>query len=47
MSFLNTDSVRNLFTEIRYSDNGSNNRTKEETAFMFFVDYLDDCERGW
>ena len=30
--------------EVRYSEKGSNDRGREEEAFMFFVDYLDNCE---
>ena len=30
--------VRKLFTELHYSDNSGS--TKEEAAFMVFVDYL-------
>lgn len=40
------DSVRKLFTKVLYSDKGSNVREKEERAFMFFTDYLDQCETG-
>lgn len=42
------DSIHRMFTDIRYSHVhvGSSARIKEEQAFMFFVDYLDDCERG-
>lgn len=40
------DSIRKLFTEIRYSELGTNARVKEEAAFMYLIDYLDDCERG-
>lgn len=42
--FHSTDSVRKLFTDIRYSEKGSNDRVQEAAAFNFFVDYLDDCE---
>ena len=40
------DKLRNLFTDIKYSEKGSSIRIREETAFMYFVDYLDDCEGG-
>lgn len=43
---MHVDSIRKLFTEIRYSEAGKNARTREEAAYMHFVDYLDDCERG-
>ena len=41
-----TDLLRKLFTDVSYSSRGSSARIKEETAFMHFVDYLDDCEGG-
>lgn len=40
------DTVRKLFTVIRYSEAGTNARIMEETTYMYFIDYLDDCERG-
>ena len=40
------DKLQNLFTEIRYSQKGLSIRIREETAFMYFIDYLDDCEGG-
>ena len=40
------DTIRKLFTEVRYSEAGTNARMREENVYMFFVDYLDDCERG-
>lgn len=35
------DSIRKLFSEA-----GTNARAREEAAYMHYVDYLDDCERG-
>ena len=35
-----------MFNQIQYSDKGTNDRAKEETAFMYFTDYLDECEKG-
>ena len=35
-----------MFKTVRYSEKGSNERTREEDAYMFFIDYLDDCEKG-
>ena len=35
--------LRKLFTDISNSPRGS---SAEETAFMYLVDYLDDCEGG-
>lgn len=40
------DFIRKLFSKIEYSQKGSNNREAEERAFMFFIDYLDECEKG-
>ena len=40
------DSVRKLFTEVRYSSKGTSCRVREETAFSYFIDYLDACEGG-
>ena len=34
-----------MFKTIRFCEKGSNERVREE-AFKFFIDYLDDCERG-
>ena len=44
MSF--TDIVRKLFIDIKFSEKGSNARQREENTYMFFVDYLEACERG-
>lgn len=41
------DTIRKMFKYIHYSDKGTNHRTKKETAFMYFTDYLDECEKGW
>ena len=40
------DKLRNLFTDIRYSRKGSSIQIREEIAFTYFIDYLDDCEGG-
>ncbi len=40
------DYVRKLFTEIKYSEKGSNERMKEEAVYMFFYDYMEDVEGG-
>lgn len=40
------DDFRKLFTHVRYSDVGCNSRVKEEQTYMFFIDYLEDCELG-
>ena len=31
---------------VRYSESGSNEREKEEQTYIFFVDYLEECEGG-
>lgn len=38
--------VRKLFTVIRYAPEGSNERQKQVKAYMNFIDYLDDLEKG-
>ena len=30
--------------KVKFSDKGSNNRAKEEQAYVFFVDFMDECE---
>jgi hypothetical protein len=42
---LTPDTVRKLFTDIKFSEKGTNEREREEKAFMHFIDYLDDCEK--
>lgn len=41
-----TDTIRNMFTKVKFSENGTNARFNEENAYMFFIDYLEDCEKG-
>ena len=41
-----SDGLRKLFTVIKFSNKGTSSRVKEETAFSYFVDYLDACEGG-
>ena len=38
--------LRKMFTIIKFSEKGSNRRDTEEAVYMFFVDFLDDCEKG-
>ncbi len=41
------DTVRKLFKHVKFSEAGSNDRQKEENAYiMYFLDYLDGCEKG-
>lgn len=49
MTYLKTmfiDYVRKVFKDIHFSEQGSNSRTKEETAYMMFLKYLDHCEKS-
>ena len=39
------DLILQMFTSIRFSPKGTNMRDCEEAAYMFFVNYLEDCER--
>ena len=32
--------------DVRFSERGSNAREKEESAYMMFLDYLEECEQG-
>ena len=41
-----SDTIRNLFTDVKFSEKGSNDRVLEEAAYTFFLDYMDDCEIG-
>lgn len=38
------DDIRELFTEVKYSEKGSNERKKEEASYMFFYDYMEECQ---
>ena len=38
--------LQKLLTDILYSSRRSSAQIKEETTFMYFVDYLDDYEGG-
>ena len=38
--------MRKLFGKIVYSEKGTNQRTKEESTYMMFLQYLDKCEKG-
>ena len=45
-TFINLkDYLKNLLQK-NYSDRESSYRTKEKEAYMYFVDFLDECE-GW
>ena len=45
-SHIFTDTFRIMFTDVKYSDLGSNARAVEEQAYMYFVDFLEECETG-
>ena len=35
-----------MFTEIKFSEKGTNARVSEEQAYMNFINYLEVCEKG-
>ena len=37
---------RKIFKVVKFSENGSNARNREENANMLFLDYLDVCGKG-
>ena len=41
-----SDDFRKMFKQVHYSDTGTNARTKEEQAYMFFIDILEECEQS-
>ena len=41
-----TDDFQKLFKRILHSDPGTNARAKEEQTYMFFIDFLEECEIG-
>ena len=36
-----------MFKTVRYSEKGTNECIKEEETFVFFMNYLEDCEKGF
>lgn len=38
------ESVKEIFTAIKFSEKGTINRHLEEQTYMFFRDFLDECE---
>ena len=36
--------MQEMFAVVHYSENGTNDREKEELTYMRFVDLLHDCE---
>ena len=41
-----TEMFRHLFKVVKYADQGSNARTREEQTYMYFIEFLEDCETG-
>ena len=40
------DGIRKIFKTVRFSEEGSNACEREQNAYMMFLDYLDECEKG-
>ena len=40
------DDIRELLADIKFSEKGSSARQKEEATYIYFTDYLEECERG-
>ena len=40
------DGIHKIFKTVRFSEEGSNAREREQNAYMMFLDYLDECEKG-
>ena len=40
------DNVRKAFSKIKFSEQGSNARTREENSYMYFLECLGICEKG-
>ena len=40
------DGIRKIFKTVRFSEECSNAREKEQNSYMMFLDYLDECEKG-
>jgi len=41
-----SDDFQKMFNQVHYSDTGTNARTKEEQAYMFFIVFLEECEQS-
>jgi len=41
-----TYNIRKIFKTVRFSEEGSNAHEREQNAYMMFLDYLDECEKG-
>ena len=40
------DDIQKIFKTVRFSEEGSNARERGQNAYMMFLDYLDECEKG-
>lgn len=45
IKMLYVDQLWQMFTDIKFSPKGSSGRDKEEATYMFFLNYLEDCEK--
>lgn len=43
---LTPDDIRELLADIKFSEKGSSARQKEEATYIYFIDYLEECERA-
>lgn len=43
MSTQSAEQMKSLF-KVKFSEKGSNVRVKEEQTYVFFVDFIDECE---
>ena len=45
LTIYHTEVLRRMFSEVHYSSKGSNERSKEESTYLMFVDYLEEVEQ--
>ena len=43
--FTTSETLKQVF-KIEFSTKGSNLRSREEQAYVFFCDFLDECDEG-
>ena len=43
LNILFTDKLKGIF-KINFSEKGSNKRSFEEQAYIYFIDFIDECE---
>ena len=41
-----TDDIHELLADIKFSEKRSSACQKEEATYIYFIDYLEECERG-